>query len=268
MSCMQDGSTDGTKGSGFPVQHLPPVLLHLSFPSAYPSEQPPDMHLDAIWANSDQLQQLTAHLSSMWEDQAGLPICYTWVDWLQQNALSHLGISGTLILRSSRPTSPNTTLNRTAQSAQELDSLQDDNHSKTSEIPESQRNQSQAQSQATTDACQSPSAEQILMNILRYDAAEKYHAFQQGTWSCGICFEQFSGKQCVQASLQCGHVYCQDCMGQHCALHVKEGTLEHLRCPEPDCKEALDRQVHKRSGAYCLSCRKCMIRRLVTLHCA
>ena len=38
LHCLvKDGSTDDGSGSGFPVQHLPPILLHLALPSAYPS---------------------------------------------------------------------------------------------------------------------------------------------------------------------------------------------------------------------------------------
>ena len=275
---MQDGSTDGSKGSGFPVQHLPPILLHLSLPSAYPSAQPPDVQLKAVWASPSQLQQLTEQLLIMWEEEAGSPICYTWVDWLQQYALAHLGVSDTLVLSDSPSVDPvqNTTqpahssdqnlehlsqsavsttenlehvsytqqssdqsLRQLPESAQSPDRLQDASSKQDPAVSPSKSNGNQQQHNSSQELA----AEQIIMHILRYDAAEKYRAFQQGSWSCGICFEEYPGKACVQASLQCGHTYCRDCMGQHCGLHVKEGTLEHLRCPQPDCKEPLDRQV-------------------------
>ena len=31
----------------------------------------------------------------------------------------------------------------------------------------------------------------------------------QGVWDCGICLEQLPGTQCVQASLDCAHVFCR-----------------------------------------------------------
>lgn len=275
---IKDGSTDGSKGSGFPVQHLPPILLHLSLPSAYPSAQPPGVQLNAVWASCQQLQQLREQLLNMWQEEAGSPICYTWVDWLQQNALAHLGLSDNFVLSDTPSVDPvqNTTqpahssdqnlehLSQSAvssnenlehvshpqqssdqsfrqlpQPAQSTDRLRDNSISQHSAEPQPEPHGNQQQHNSSQELA----AEQIIMHILRYDAAEKYHAFQQGSWSCGICFEEYPGKECVQASLQCGHTYCRDCMGQHCGLHVKEGTLEHLRCPQPDCKEPLDRQM-------------------------
>ncbi len=218
---------DGGKESGWPIQHLPPILLQVSLPSTYPSEQPPGVHLSAMWLTPSQLQQLQQHLLDMWNGASGFPICYTWVDWLQQDALEHLGISDSLDLSqfASAGTPDRSHNNGCCQHAAGSDSEHDQQHLH------------------HHDPCQSATPEEVLMNLLRFNAAEKQHAFRDGTWSCGICFEQFPGRSCVQASLQCGHVYCKGCMAQHCGLHVREGSLEFLRCPEPGCKEPLDRQV-------------------------
>lgn len=36
----------------------------------------------------------------------------------------------------------------------------------------------------------------------------------------------------------CGHCYCAECMGGLCSVHIGEGSLENVRCP--DCKAKLD----------------------------
>ena len=41
----------------------------------------------------------------------------------------------------------------------------------------------------------------------------------------------------------CDHASCRNCVRQLCNLHVAEGGLENLRCPDPKCKEPFDRQV-------------------------
>lgn len=232
-------STAGETQSGWPVQHLPPILLQLSLPSTYPSEQPPNARINATWLTAHQIQQLQQHLLDMWNAASGLPICYTWVDWLQQDALVYLGISDTLDLSQFAAPGISNTHDQVATSSPGIL-----NSSQLSPEAHSQHD-GQHQHAGPCQPCQRQSAEKMLMDLLRFDAAEKLRGFHRGTWTCGICFEQFPGRFCVQASLQCGHVYCQSCMAQQCALHVKEGSLEFLRCPEPDCKEPLDRQMVK-----------------------
>lgn len=224
-------------------------MLQLSLPSAYPSEQPPEVHLSAAWLSLQQLQQLSQHLLSMWDDASGFPICYTWVDWLQQDGLAHLGITDTLDLSQfmSSPAADNISQSQepagNPQSSNQSQEAAGQSPSSSQVCCQSEHGHHHTHQHPSHDSCQSPGPEEVLMTLMRFNAAEKLHAFQDGTWSCGICFEQFPGRACVQASPQCGHVYCRGCMSQYCGLHVREGSLEFLRCPQPDCKEAFDRQV-------------------------
>lgn len=205
--------------------------MRIDLPSTYPSEQPPAFQMSAPWLTHQQLQQLQRHLSSLWDESPGLPICYTWVDWLQQDSLNHLGLTETLDLSSFAQKLPSQLPQQEAASMPS--SSKSGNVSTTSD--------EEGHPDAVSD--QDQSAEEVLLMLVQFNLAEKQHAFQEGTWTCGICFEEMPGRQCIQASLQCGHIYCQDCMRQHCALHVGEGSLQFLRCPQPDCQEPLDRQV-------------------------
>lgn len=212
--------------------------MQLELPGNYPSQQAPHLRLSAPWLTHQQLQQLQQHLLGMWSDSPGLPICYTWVDWLQQDSLHHLGLSNAIDLSVFIPQS-------TLKAPQKGSCAQS-----CSSHPNGAVNHP---SYPTCDPPQTP--EEVLITLLQFDVAEKQRAFRGSTWNCGICFEQTPGRQCVQASLQCQHVYCQDCMRQHCTLHVKEGSLEFLRCPVPDCKEPLDRQVFLRLALQALHAR-------------
>lgn len=86
--------------AGLPfVTSLPPLHLRLSFPTQYPSALPPKASISAAWLTPQQAQRLEGHLYKMWDDQGpGLPVCFTWLDWLQAYTMEHLGISSVLYL--------------------------------------------------------------------------------------------------------------------------------------------------------------------------
>ena len=75
----------------------------------------------------------------------------------------------------------------------------------------------------------------------------------QGQHACGICMEELPGA-CFVWPGGCSHAYCQGCMRQLCSVHVAEGGLDNLRCPQPDCKQPFVRQV-------CNPCDLCYRRR-------
>ncbi|KAK9814225.1 hypothetical protein WJX72_002540 [[Myrmecia] bisecta] len=103
--------------------------------------------------------------------------------------------------------------------------------------------QQQWQQQEPQQAQQQP-AELVIMQLLRYNAARDHQLFREGTWACGICLEELPGVRCLRVG-DCKHAFCQDCLGQQCRLNVREGTIENLRCPEPQCKAPMNRQVVK-----------------------
>lgn len=58
-------------------------------------------------------------------------------------------------------------------------------------------------------------------------------------FACGICLSD-----CAAAdghALFCGHVYCRDCLGAHCASQVGDGLPDAggVPCPEPKCRAPL-----------------------------
>jgi hypothetical protein len=75
----------------------------------------------------------------------------------------------------------------------------------------------------------------------------------QGTWQCPVCFEDKPGVHCIRLD-GCHHVFCEECVRTHAALHIKEGKLEALQCLEASCKERLSRQVliHRSHTGTCL----------------
>ncbi|CAC5386426.1 RNF14 [Mytilus coruscus] len=71
--------------------------------------------------------------------------------------------------------------------------------------------------------------------MLRYNMQEEITEFLRYDQECGICFCEKSGRD-FDRLLPCKHHFCRDCMAEHCSLHVKEGTVQNLLCPEPKCE--------------------------------
>lgn len=82
------------------------------------------------------------------------------------------------------------------------------------------------------------------MKMLRYNALQEHAAFQEGLHTCGICMEEQPGR--AFARLDCRHAWCRGCLAEQARIHVAEGSLEALRCPDTTCKAALGPAVLQR----------------------
>ncbi|KAF8064657.1 Rnf14 [Scenedesmus sp. PABB004] len=80
-------------------------------------------------------------------------------------------------------------------------------------------------------------AERLAVQILRHSAAREAEAFNAGTWTCTICFEQVPGTACLRPP--CGHHYCTACLQAHAAAQIELGTHDVIACPEPSCRAPL-----------------------------
>ena len=69
------------------VKHLPPYVLHVSLPTTYPSKDPPNVHISAVWLSAAQINLLQDHLKQLWDESENMPVLYTWVDWIENSSL-------------------------------------------------------------------------------------------------------------------------------------------------------------------------------------
>jgi hypothetical protein len=46
--------------------------------------------------------------------------------------------------------------------------------------------------------------------------------------------------------MACGHSFCTECLGGMAAVHITDGSLEMLRCPEMDCGDPLELETLRR----------------------
>ena len=73
--------------TSFRVSHLVPMELCVTFPHSYPSDASPHFTLSCLWLEAPELSAICGQLDELWQDQPGVPIVFTWVDWLQNNTL-------------------------------------------------------------------------------------------------------------------------------------------------------------------------------------
>ncbi|XP_074643151.1 E3 ubiquitin-protein ligase RNF14-like [Tubulanus polymorphus] len=185
--------------SSFDVNHLTPFTLHVTLPENYPDEVPPIFTLSCLWLDSYHLKQLCEHLDQLWNENIGIPILYLWIDWLEDNALRCLEIKDKIQIMP-------------------VDITEERPDPRV--IPE------------FTDL-------QIdLATMLRYHLQRELEDFYQSKQTCGICFDEFDGTEFFYIN-ECMHHFCKACLTDYCHMHVKDGTVLQLNCPDIDCKIAL-----------------------------
>ncbi|KAJ3293704.1 E3 ubiquitin-protein ligase rnf14 [Rhizoclosmatium sp. JEL0117] len=70
-------------------------------------------------------------------------------------------------------------------------------------------------------------------------AADREHAqylFSNSTVSCGICMESKLGSKCHQF-IECRHAYCCACLEDYFTVHITEGQVLQVTCPDASCKK-------------------------------
>ncbi|KAJ3025232.1 UNVERIFIED_CONTAM: E3 ubiquitin-protein ligase rnf14 [Siphonaria sp. JEL0065] len=66
------------------------------------------------------------------------------------------------------------------------------------------------------------------------DRAE--YLFSQSSLQCGICLESKLGENCFQFP-DCKHAFCVDCLNDYFTIHIMEGQVTQVTCPNASCKK-------------------------------
>ncbi|XP_044460375.1 E3 ubiquitin-protein ligase RNF14-like [Triticum aestivum] len=117
----------------------------------------------------------------------------------------------------------------------------------------------------------------VIPSMLSYNSKKHYQAFLEDLHMCMICINQSKGSNFIK--LPCQHLFCVKCMETLCKMHVKEGSLFQLVCPNTKCNASIPHYLLKRllskeeferwdrlalekaldSMAYMVYCPKCAI---------
>lgn len=205
------GGGSGGAGGGFRVSHLPPIDLHLRFSPHYPSAQPPEVEVGALWLRPRQARQLRVQLLKLWEEQGpGAPIAFVWHDWLQTSALEWMGVGGSLSLGLEAAPSGS-------------EGMEEGRLSEHNDVEDALKEGGEGEK-----GPMGLDPETLLLRLLRYDAARRLQVFQRSQHTCGVCYEDKPGTAFARG--ECGHAFCIDCLRQQVRVgggrRQREGMMD------------------------------------------
>ncbi|PON39660.1 E3 ubiquitin ligase RBR family [Trema orientale] len=80
--------------------------------------------------------------------------------------------------------------------------------------------------------------------IRNYNDERLNEIFQQSIHECCICFSEYAGSEFIR--LPCHHFFCRICMKTYSDIHVNEGTVNKLQCPDAKCRGMVPPSVLRR----------------------
>ncbi|KAI8055466.1 hypothetical protein BDF22DRAFT_643230 [Syncephalis plumigaleata] len=76
-------------------------------------------------------------------------------------------------------------------------------------------------------------SDDILQIIINNDRVKQQKRFDETRHDCSICLESKLGTACY--TLSCGHVFCRACLVDFLTLHINEGNVAAVQCPDSAC---------------------------------
>lgn len=83
--------------------------------------------------------------------------------------------------------------------------------------------------------------------LLDYDIKATQASFEKETFDCGVCLDPKKGSVCHKM-VDCGHVFCVDCLQDYYNNAIKEGDLVSVRCMAPNCAKERGAQSPTKKG--------------------
>ena len=83
--------------------------------------------------------------------------------------------------------------------------------------------------------------ENIYRSLLCYNEAMTKKRFLESYYTCDIYLDEFPDFRFTV--LQCQHYFCTMCMKKFCNMHVKEGIVMDLICPDFSCKKSIHEAI-------------------------
>lgn len=182
------------------VSYLPPICLRFLLPQDYPSKSPPNLTLTCVWLDRRRLSLLAKKLDSIWIEQEGQEVLYTWSQFLKEDVLDFLSSKDEI------------TINQ-------------------KEFMDTQHNNEDLDQRVMQEVGR---FSDVLPFVQEFDIAKQREVFNSTPFPCDICFTEKYGRNCIKFK-DCGHVYCDACLKSYFDIHIKDGNVKALTCPDPGC---------------------------------
>ncbi|XP_067221577.1 E3 ubiquitin-protein ligase RNF14-like [Chanodichthys erythropterus] len=196
------------------ISFLPPLVLSFELPTDYPSSSAPVFTLSSKWLSRVQITALCKRLDKLWEENRGNVILFTWIQFLKEETLEFLNIQSPLEIRTigGQP-QYESGQNQAVDTAVEKSKVQELDQRAVQEFD------------PHTD---------ILTQLLDFNDAQKQKVFDGKFFCCGICFAENLGSNSLLFK-ECQHVYCKACVKEYFQIQIRDGKVQSLTCPEPEC---------------------------------
>ncbi|KAK6140966.1 hypothetical protein DH2020_025284 [Rehmannia glutinosa] len=90
--------------------------------------------------------------------------------------------------------------------------------------------------------CVSPDVD--IPSMKSYNDEQRLKNFCRNIQECSICFSEFPGSEFIR--LSCQHFFCKKCLKTLSDIHITDGTVLKLQCPEPKCEGMIPPGLLKR----------------------
>ncbi|VDN95737.1 unnamed protein product, partial [Brugia pahangi] len=218
---IDDGIAVHADGKIIYVYYLPPLLLFFTFPQDYPSHSMPLFSLHASWLGSATRQRLREILINSWTNYLGMPILFTWIELLKEEAMQ--------IVLSQK----NVDLNKIVLEEDENEAFGKASAELLKTFIEFNDQSIQNDFENEWYDCEVvPSNILIIAGHLLKDLTYHYcpgnihdvfyYAFQ-------VCFSLKSGKECIRF-MPCGHVFCMECTSDYYRQKLHDNSVYYCYC--------------------------------------
>lgn len=199
VTIVRDVTGDDAEVQSMSVSTLPPLLIHISLPPAYPLQEGPRISLlraAHLWLPKTGV--LAKHLAQMW--QAGECVLYAWIECLRTGEfLNHL----------------------------EMQSGMD------SDIQSASRFSFHLVTHSCTHRIESSNPLNLAALLSDYEKISQTSQFAKNAYECSVCLATLKGSKCLR--LSCEHVFCRPCLQDFWSLCIEEGDVGRVGCPDPEC---------------------------------
>ncbi|XP_033341708.2 E3 ubiquitin-protein ligase RNF14 [Megalopta genalis] len=190
------------------IKYLPPIKVYIQLPHDYPANNPPKFYVISSWLSSWQLSCICQKLDDIWSDNKGQEILFLWFEFLRNELLNFLHIKDTLDIS--------------------LLYLMYHNISRYFNLNWSYQYDVRA-------VCNILFLEPLQF-LINYDKQQRETIFKQNFFSCNICFDTYSGKECAELE-NCGHIFCRKCIEEYITVKMNDFIEHIIICPNFGCSK-------------------------------